>query len=101
MIKRTMEQVDEKTVDIIISTKTEQLAKEYGCAIESSAYLHGEYDWILTITAEDIKQVKKFSDQLIALYPTGTEKITILQTLMFVRKHYVLNPERKKLKDFV
>ena len=101
LIKRTMEKIDEKVIDIIISTKTEELAKEYGIAIESSAYLHGEYDWILTITAEDIKQVKKFSDQLIALYPTGTEKITILQTLMFVRKHYILNPERKKLKDFL
>jgi DNA-binding Lrp family transcriptional regulator len=101
MIKRTMEKVDEKTVDIIISTKTEQLANEYGIAIESSAYLHGEYDWILTITAEDIRQVKRFSDKLIALYPGGTEKITILQTLMFVKKHHILNPERKKLKDFM
>ena len=101
MIKRTMEKMDEKVVDVIISTKTENIAKELGITIESSAYLHGEYDWILTITAEDIKQVKRFSDKLIALYPSGTEKITILQTLMFVRKHYVLNPERKKLKDFV
>ena len=101
MIKRTMEKMDEKVVDTIISTKTEDLAKEYGVAIESSAYLHGEYDWILTITAEDIKQVKKFCDKLIVLYPSGTEKITILQTLMFIKKYHVLNPERKKLKDFL
>ena len=101
MIKRTMEKIDEKIVDIIISTKTEEIAKELGITIESSAYLHGEYDWILTITAEDIKQVKKFSDKLIVLYPGGTEKITILQTLMFVKKHHILNPERKKLKDFL
>jgi len=101
MIKRTLEKVDEKVVDTIISTKTEELAKEYGITIESSAYLHGEYDWILTITAEDIKQAKRFSDKLIALYPNSTEKITILQTLMFVKKHHVLNPGRKKLKDFL
>ena len=101
MIKRTMEKIDEKVVDIIISTKAEDIAKELGITIESSSYVHGEYDWVLTFTAENIRQAKKFSDSVVALYPSGTEKITILQTLMFVRKHYVLNPERKKLKDFL
>ena len=101
MIKRTMEKMDEKVVDLIISTKTEDMAKELGITIESSAYIHGEYDWIITVTAENINHVKKFSDLLAALYPSGTETITILQTLMFIRKHYVLNPDRKKLKEFL
>ena len=100
MIKRTMERIDEKVVDIIISTETEELGKEFGVTIESSIYVHGEYDWILTFTAENIKQAKRFSDKLMTLFP-GTEKIKILQTLMFVRKNYVLNPDRKKLKDFL
>jgi len=82
MIKRTLEKIEEKVVDIIVSTKTEELAKEFGITIESSAYLHGEYDWMLTFTAKDIKLAKKFSDKLVMLYPSGTEKITILQTLM-------------------
>jgi DNA-binding Lrp family transcriptional regulator len=101
MIKRTMKKMDEKVVDIIVSSKTNDLAKELGVTIESSFYTHGEYDWIMTITAESILQAKKFSDALITLYPSGTEKITILQTLMFIRKHYVLNPDRKKLKEFL
>ena len=37
MIKRTLEKMDEKVVDIIISTKTEDLAKKLGITIESSA----------------------------------------------------------------
>jgi len=101
MIKRTMKKMDEKVVDIIVSSKTNDLAKELGVTIESSFYTHGEYDWIMTITAESILQAKKFSDALITLYPSGTEKITILQTLMFIRKHYVLNPDRKKLIEFL
>jgi len=101
LINRTMEKMEEKVVDIIVSSKTNDLAKELGVTIESSAYVHGEYDWIMTITAENILQAKKFSDTLITLYPSGTKNITILQTMMFIRKQNILNPDRKKLKDFM
>jgi len=101
MIKRAMEKIDEKVVDIIISTKAEDIAKELGITIESSFYVHGEYDWIMTFTAEDVRQAKKFCDSLVALHPSGTEKITILQTLMFIRKQYILNPDKSKLKEFL
>jgi len=101
LINRTMEKMEEKVVDIIVSSKADDLAKELGVTIESSAYVHGEYDWIMTITAESILQAKKFSDTLITLYPSGTKNITILQMMMFIRKQHVLNPDRKKLKEFL
>jgi DNA-binding Lrp family transcriptional regulator len=62
MINRTMEKMEEKVVDIIVSSKTNELATELGVTIESSAYVHGDYDWIMTITTEGIKQAKRFSD---------------------------------------
>jgi len=101
MVKRTTKQIEEKTVDKIVSRKLENLVAEFGITIESSSYVHGEYDWVLTFTAEDIKQAKKFSDSLVALHPGVIEKVTIMQTLMFIRKHYILNPEKMKLKDFL
>ena len=101
MVKRTTKQLEEKTVNIIVSRKLEDIAAELGITIESSSYVHGEYDWVLTFTAEDIKQAKKFSDSLVALHPGVIEKITIMQTLMFIRKHYILNPEKMKLKEFL
>jgi hypothetical protein len=101
MLKRTTRKAEEKEVDIIVSRKTEDLAKAMRITIESSAYLHGEYDWILTFTAEDLTHTKRFSDIVISQYPASIEKITIMQTLMFMRKHYVLNPDRKKLKDYM
>jgi DNA-binding Lrp family transcriptional regulator len=101
MLKRTIKKAEEKEVDIIISRSTENLAVELGISIENSAYVHGEYDWILTFTAEDIRSAKRFSDSVVALYPHAIEKITIMQTLMFMRKQYILNPDRKKLKEFM
>ena len=101
MVKRTTKQIEEKTIDKIVSRKLEDLVAELGITIENSSYVHGEYDWVLTFTAEDIKQAKKFSDSLVALHPGVIEKITIMQTLMFIRKHYILNPEKMKLKEFL
>jgi len=101
MIKRTTKQLEEKTVDKIVSRKLEDIVAELGITIESSFYVHGEYDWVITFTAEDIKHAKKFSDSLVALHPGVIEKITIMQTLMFIRKHYILNPEKMKLKEFL
>ena len=101
MIKKTQKQVDEKTVDSIIFRRTGIFAKDFGVTIESSSYVHGEYDWILTFTADDVKQAKKFTDSLPIFYPNVIEKTTILQTLMFIRKQYILNPGKEKLKDFL
>jgi Lrp/AsnC family leucine-responsive transcriptional regulator len=100
MVKRSTKQVEENTLDKIISRKLEDLVGELGITIESSSYVHGEYDWIITFTAADIKQAKKFSDSLISFHPGFIEKITIIQTLIFMRKHYILNPDKKKLKEF-
>jgi Lrp/AsnC family leucine-responsive transcriptional regulator len=101
MIKRTTKQLEEKTVEKIVSRKLEDLVTEIGVTIESSSYVHGEYDWVITFTAADIKQAKKFSNSLSELHPGVIEKITIMQTLIFIRKHYILNPDKKKLKEFL
>ena len=101
MIKRATKPLEEGAVNRIISRRAEDIAAELGILFESSFYVHGEYDWVFTFTAQDIKQAKKFSDSLIALHPGEIEKITMMQTLMFIRKQYILNPDRKKLKEFL
>jgi Lrp/AsnC family leucine-responsive transcriptional regulator len=101
LIKRTSKKLEEKTADTIVSRRLEDLVTEIGITIESSSYIHGEYDWVLTFTAENIRQAKKFSDSLVSLHPGIIEKITIMQTLMFIRKQYILNPDKKKLKEFL
>ena len=101
LIKRTTKSLEEITAEKIISRKIESIGEKSGINIESSFYVHGEYDWVITFTAKDIKQAKKFSDSLIAFHLGVIEKITILQTMIFVKKHYILNPERKALKEYL
>jgi len=101
MIKRTIRQPGETTVDKIISRKIEDLIKKLGITIESSFYVHGEYDWVITFTSMNIKHAKQIYDSLNTLYPGIIEKITIMQTLMFIKKQYILNPDKKNLRDFL
>ena len=101
MLKRASKPLKEGTADRIISRRAEDVLKKLEGTIESSALVHGDYDWIVTFTAKDIKQAKKYFDTLIALHPGEIEKTTLLQTMMFVKKQYILNPERKKLTDFL
>jgi DNA-binding Lrp family transcriptional regulator len=101
LIKRTTKQLEEGAVNRIISRRAEDIAAELGVLFESSSYVHGDYDWVVTFTAQNIKQAKKFSDSLIALHPDEIDKITMMQTLMFIRKQYILNPDKKKLKEFL
>jgi len=103
MFKRSSKPLKEGTVDLIVSRRIEGILDklELGVIVESSAYVHGDYDWVVTFIAEDIKQAKKYSDIFIGLHPGEIEKVTLLQTMMSVKKQYVLNPDRKKLKDFL
>jgi DNA-binding Lrp family transcriptional regulator len=101
MLKLKGIKTEEKDVDTIISRKMEESAAKLGIIIETSAYIHGEYDWILTFTAENLTQAKKFSDTVICMYPHSIQKITMMQTMIFIKKHYVLNPDRKMLKEFM
>jgi DNA-binding Lrp family transcriptional regulator len=101
MVKRSNKKIDETIVDQIISRTIEDLTHNLGITIECSFYTHGEYDWIITFTAHDILQARKFADMLTVLNKGVIQKIVIVQTLMFIKKQYILNPERTKLKKYL
>jgi DNA-binding Lrp family transcriptional regulator len=101
LIKKTTKPLDEATTNSAASTKLQDLVSSQGISIESSFYVHGEYDWIITFTAQDIQHAKKFCEILNATYEGHIAKINLQETLFWVRKQRIFNPEAKKLKEFV
>lgn len=101
LAKRSTGPLKDDTVTKIIKRDLEKIVTEFGITIESSSYVHGEYDWVITFTAIDIIHAKKLADLLNEMHPGRLEKITILQTMMAIKKQYILNPNRDKLKDFI
>lgn len=101
LIKRTTKHIQEETIDVITSRKLDEMVSKIGVTVESSYYVHGEYDWVLTFTTKDIIQAKKFCESLLALHRGVIEKTILLETLFFVKNHSIMNPDSKRLKEFL
>jgi len=101
LIKRTMKPLDKKIKDKLDSIKIEDFVSSVGVNIESSCIVNGPYDWVISFTAPNTIQAKKFCDMFIGGFPGIIKQIDLLQTLYFVRKHYIFNPDRKELSDFL
>ena len=101
LLKRTMDPIDEETVDSIAFSRLEKEYNEIGITIESSYYIHGEYDWTLIFTAKDLKHAKKLSAFLLTKYPGIIGKVNLMQILYSQRSHHIVNPNKKKLREFL
>jgi len=100
LIKKTHEPVS-KIVDIIISRKLEEKAKEIGVAVGCSDYLHGCFDWSICFTAPSIKEAKKFCEIVNKLYPNHISEIHLMEKIFPVTSCNINNPDLNKLKEFL
>ena len=99
LIKKSAKPADDvvnKIIDLIMHKK----GKEIGINIICSSYLHGKYDWKFVFTAENIKNVKKFSEILTREYQNIIREIEIMEDIFPVKKCGSINPEIKKLREF-
>jgi len=100
LLKRSSQTIDIKTIDEISSTKFENEYVKMGITLESSYYLHGDYDWAIVFTSHDLKQAKKFSNLLAENYPHLISKIDLLRVLNTQRTSNIVNPQANKLREF-
>lgn len=96
-----MQKLEKKTVETIISNKLEADYLKMGITIETSYYIHGEYDWVLIVTTKNFKYAKKFSNFLMEMYPGVIVKINLMQILYTQRTNHIINPNTQKLTDFL
>jgi len=101
LIKKTTKPLDETTTNSASSTKLQDLVASEGIIIESSFYTNGEYDWIVTFTAKDIQQAKRFTELLNTSFEGYISQITLEETLFWVRRQRIFNPEAKKLREYI
>ncbi len=100
-MKRKQKGFEEKIVDTLISRSFESSMSKMGIIIETSSYIHGEYDWITTFTASGIRQAKQFCNSINQSYPDVFERFVLIETLFDIKKQHILNPDAKKLKELL
>jgi len=101
LLKRTMEKFDVTKIDDMVTKQFTPLYEQLGVRIESTYYIHGEFDWVVIFTAPSLLQAKKFSKILFDHYPGFAEKVNIMEILFTGRAHYVLNPDQSKLREIL
>lgn len=101
LVKRSMKKIDKETAKKIAYLQFDEEYIKQGILIETSSYLHGEYDWMILFTAKNLRDAKKFSSLLIENYPAIIIKINLMQILHSSKTHYIMNPTPEILLDFL
>jgi DNA-binding Lrp family transcriptional regulator len=101
LIKRTTHPLDEDLFDNIISRKLEDQMDKLQCKMVSSVYTHGIFDWILIITAKEIKQAKQVCELLRMRYQKYLSDVHLVKSLFPIKIQGILNPDKDSLKDFL
>jgi len=101
LLKRSNQPLEKNTVETIARSRLEHTYLDLGISIESSYYLHGEYDWAMVFTAVDLRYAKKFAGLLIENYPGIIIKMNMMQILFSAREHHIFNPNPNKLAEFL
>jgi DNA-binding Lrp family transcriptional regulator len=101
LMKRNTQKINKKIVDVLLSREFEEVVTKLGITIETSSYVHGEYDWIATFLAPDIIYAKKFSELVKTIYPDTFQKIDLIETLFDIKKQNIFNPDTTKLKEYL
>jgi len=100
MIKRSTEPIDDaipKIIDLTLHNK----GLKIGVDVECSSYLHGKYDWMFVVSAEDMKSVKQFSHLLTKEYHLWISEVQILEDIFSVKKCGIINPNMDELKKMI
>ena len=99
--KRSSIPFDKKTADEVNLNGILNDYNKLGITIETSYYIHGEFDWVIIFTAKDIIFAKKFVNLMQDRYPGFIEKIQLARVLYTPRDHYIVNPAPLKAKDII
>lgn len=100
LIKKTNKPL-EQLADLIISRDIEKKSKDLGIIIQTSQYLHGDFDWQLSIAAGNIKYAKKFCEILVTMYGEYIGDLVLLEALFAVKQFGLTNPYIKKIKEYL
>jgi DNA-binding Lrp family transcriptional regulator len=101
LIKRSMEKIDKITAEKIAFRMYDEEYEKQGITIESSYFIHGEYDWMIIFTSQNLRDAKKFSTMLIENYPNIIAKVNLMQILHSPKTHHIISPTPEYLLDFL
>ncbi len=100
IIKRTNLPLNKNFVDKIIQRKLDKESQESEIEIMTSAYVNGSYDWVICFCAKDIKEAKRFCENLNKTFEGHIAELHLLEKMFAVKKCGIENPDIDRLTEF-
>lgn len=100
LIKKASLPTPKEKLNSMVKRDLKKEATKLGMQLESSYFIHGSYDAIICVTAEDIKNVKMFIDSLNKLYGRNISEININEVLFPITRNGFDNPNINEFKRY-
>ena len=100
LLKRSHQPLTKEIINQILNRELKEKLKEMGVEYLDSIYVNGDYDWVLTFIAKDLKTAKRVVELYKRLYHKLFSEIKLNEELFVVQKSGIDNPEIEKLKYF-
>ena len=100
LIKRTPKPMEKTFLDSIANNTLHRGGTKMGVELDSMFYVHGPYDWVLSITASDIGQVKQFCELVAKAFRWYVADIQVLVVLCPIKEDCIDNPNPESIRDF-
>jgi len=100
LIKRSSNPLNKELIDKITRREISKKATKIGIKILTSIYTNGIYDWIIHFNANNIKDAKRFVEDLNKTYEGYIDETDLLEKMFITESCGIQNPEINKLRDF-
>ena len=101
LVQRTVHPFDKELSEKIISREFEEQINKLDCQIVSSTYTHGDFDWIIIITTDNIVKATKVCELLKLRYNKYIKEILLIRSLFNAKIQGIANPNIENLRNFI
>jgi DNA-binding Lrp family transcriptional regulator len=100
LIKRSTNPLDKDTIEKLVRRETIKRATKMGVKVVTSLYTNGIYDCVIYFIANNIRDAKRFVEDLNKTYEGFIEETNLLENLFVAENCGIENPEVNKLREF-
>ena len=85
----------------IAERKIDKLAAEMGVTVDCSYWLNGNYDGMISFSAKDLREAKKFQELYLSTFNGNISQLNLLEKMVIVKEGGFVNPNIKKTKNLL
>jgi len=100
LIKRSNKPMAKEILDKMARKDFIKRVEKLGIESVSHMFINGNYDWIISFNASDIRVAKGYVEELNRTYEGHIGEILLQEIMFSAQKSGMVNPNIEKLKDF-